>query len=74
MTSGVNGANRLGGNSLSDLIVFGRRAGAGAAEHAKIAPAPVAHDDQTVLDLTTPIFDAVHEYLRRSLLTGTDTP
>jgi hypothetical protein len=34
----------------------------------------VAHDDQTVLDLTTPIFDAVHDYLRRSLLTGTDTP
>src|SRR5262249_33439757 len=25
--SGINGANRLGGNSLSDLIVFGKRAG-----------------------------------------------
>jgi len=34
----------------------------------------VAHDDQTVLDLTAPVFDAVHAYLRRSLLTGTDTP
>lgn len=32
---GMHGANRLGGNSLSDLIVFGRRAGAGAAEYAK---------------------------------------
>jgi succinate dehydrogenase / fumarate reductase flavoprotein subunit len=31
---GMHGANRLGGNSLSDLLVFGRRAGAGAAEHA----------------------------------------
>ncbi len=34
-TGGMNGANRLGGNSLSDLPVFGRRAGAGAAEFAK---------------------------------------
>jgi succinate dehydrogenase / fumarate reductase flavoprotein subunit len=31
---GMHGANRLGGNSLSDLLVFGRRAGAGAAEDA----------------------------------------
>ena len=33
--AGLHGANRLGGNSLSDLLVFGRRAGLGAAEHAK---------------------------------------
>ncbi len=33
--SGINGANRLGGNSLSDLIVFGKRAGEFAAEFAK---------------------------------------
>jgi succinate dehydrogenase / fumarate reductase flavoprotein subunit len=46
VSAGVNGSNRLGGNSLSDLIVFGRRAGAGAAEYAKSAPAPVVHDDQ----------------------------
>jgi succinate dehydrogenase / fumarate reductase flavoprotein subunit len=32
--AGLHGANRLGGNSLSDLVVFGRRAGAGAAAHA----------------------------------------
>jgi succinate dehydrogenase / fumarate reductase flavoprotein subunit len=31
---GMHGANRLGGNSLSDLLVFGRRAGLGAAEYA----------------------------------------
>jgi succinate dehydrogenase / fumarate reductase flavoprotein subunit len=31
---GMHGANRLGGNSLSDLLVFGRRAGLGAAERA----------------------------------------
>ncbi len=32
---GMHGANRLGGNSLSDLLVFGRRAGLAAAAHAK---------------------------------------
>jgi succinate dehydrogenase / fumarate reductase flavoprotein subunit len=34
--AGLHGANRLGGNSLSDLLVFGRRAGLAAAEHAKV--------------------------------------
>jgi succinate dehydrogenase / fumarate reductase flavoprotein subunit len=39
--AGMHGANRLGGNSLSDLLVFGRRAGAGAAAYAKqLAGAP----------------------------------
>src|SRR6187399_2795935 len=33
--AGINGANRLGGNSLSDLIVFGKRAGEFAAKHAR---------------------------------------
>jgi len=33
--AGLHGANRLGGNSLSDLLVFGRRAGRYAAEFAK---------------------------------------
>jgi succinate dehydrogenase / fumarate reductase flavoprotein subunit len=32
---GMHGANRLGGNSLSDLVVFGRRAGEGASAYAK---------------------------------------
>ncbi len=34
VAGGMHGANRLGGNSLSDLLVFGRRAGLAAAEHA----------------------------------------
>ncbi|HUJ40775.1 MAG TPA: FAD-binding protein [Candidatus Acidoferrales bacterium] len=38
--AGLHGANRLGGNSLSDLLVFGRRAGMAAAEYAKKAAAP----------------------------------
>src|SRR5205823_8890100 len=33
--AGINGANRLGGNSLSDLVVFGKRAGEFAAQFAK---------------------------------------
>jgi succinate dehydrogenase / fumarate reductase flavoprotein subunit len=33
--AGLHGANRLGGNSLSDLIVFGKRAGEYAAKYAK---------------------------------------
>lgn len=47
---GLHGSNRLGGNSLSDLLVFGRRAGLYAAEHAQkraampdISDAEVAH-------------------------------
>ena len=32
--AGLHGANRLGGNSLSDLLVFGMRAGLGAAQYA----------------------------------------
>ncbi|TSE00364.1 fumarate reductase/succinate dehydrogenase flavoprotein subunit [Skermania sp. ID1734] len=32
-SGGMHGSNRLGGNSLSDLLVFGRRAGLGAAEY-----------------------------------------
>jgi succinate dehydrogenase / fumarate reductase flavoprotein subunit len=40
--AGLHGANRLGGNSLSDLLVFGRRAGLAAAEHAKkISSTPI---------------------------------
>jgi succinate dehydrogenase / fumarate reductase flavoprotein subunit len=35
---GVHGANRLGGNALCDLLVFGRRAGIAAAEHAQGNP------------------------------------
>ncbi len=35
VAAGLHGANRLGGNSLSDLVVFGRRAGLYAAEYAK---------------------------------------
>jgi len=42
--AGLHGANRLGGNSLSDLVVFGKRAGRFAADFAK-ANGPAAIDE-----------------------------
>jgi succinate dehydrogenase / fumarate reductase flavoprotein subunit len=53
--AGLHGANRLGGNSLSDLLVFGRRAGLAAADHAKTV-------QNTPLD-PAQIEDAAHELL-----------
>jgi succinate dehydrogenase / fumarate reductase, flavoprotein subunit len=44
--AGLHGANRLGGNSLSDLVVFGRRAGRFAAEFAKNNGAATTIDEQ----------------------------
>jgi succinate dehydrogenase / fumarate reductase, flavoprotein subunit len=38
VSGGMHGSNRLGGNSLSDLIVFGRRSGLGAAEYVSALP------------------------------------
>lgn len=44
--AGLHGANRLGGNSLSDLLVFGRRAGLAAAQHAKETGTPAIDGTQ----------------------------
>jgi succinate dehydrogenase / fumarate reductase, flavoprotein subunit len=44
--AGLHGANRLGGNSLSDLLVFGRRAGLGAAAYADKAAAASIDEQQ----------------------------
>jgi succinate dehydrogenase / fumarate reductase flavoprotein subunit len=45
VSGGMHGSNRLGGNSLSDLVVFGRRAGAAAAEYLDgLAARPVPSD------------------------------
>jgi succinate dehydrogenase / fumarate reductase, flavoprotein subunit len=46
--AGMHGANRLGGNSLSDLIVFGRLAGKGAAEYVRTLSASPAADAEQI--------------------------
>src|SRR4029079_12438316 len=55
--SGINGANRLGGNSLSDLIVFGKRAGEYAAQYARKAAQPRLNEgeaDKAIKDSLSP--------------------
>jgi succinate dehydrogenase / fumarate reductase flavoprotein subunit len=45
VSGGMHGSNRLGGNSLSDLLVFGRRAGLGAADYLdELSSRPVPAD------------------------------
>jgi succinate dehydrogenase / fumarate reductase flavoprotein subunit len=58
--AGINGANRLGGNSLSDLLVFGKRAGEYAAQFARqntAVPLNPADVKEAVDDAVKP-FDA----------------
>jgi len=53
VAGGMHGANRLGGNSLSDLLVFGRRAGIGASDYAQGRPGSPTVDAaeiQSVID------------------------
>jgi succinate dehydrogenase / fumarate reductase flavoprotein subunit len=59
VAGGMHGANRLGGNSLSDLLVFGRRAGLAAAQFAQgrsgLPAADVAQVDAVVADAEAPL-------------------
>jgi succinate dehydrogenase / fumarate reductase flavoprotein subunit len=51
-SGGMHGSNRLGGNSLSDLLVFGRRAGAGAVEYLEALAGPPAVPDEEIAAAT----------------------
>ncbi len=64
--AGLHGANRLGGNSLSDLLVFGRRAGEAAAQQAGAAKAPSIDSAQ--------IDDAEREALEPFQRSGGESP
>jgi succinate dehydrogenase / fumarate reductase, flavoprotein subunit len=64
--AGLHGSNRLGGNSLSDLLVFGRRAGLAAAEHAKRTSTHSIDDAQ--------IKEAEKELLKPFSNHGTESP
>jgi succinate dehydrogenase / fumarate reductase, flavoprotein subunit len=52
VSGGMHGSNRLGGNSLSDLLVFGRRSGLGAAEYVSALEARPAVSEAALADAT----------------------
>jgi succinate dehydrogenase / fumarate reductase flavoprotein subunit len=54
---GMHGSNRLGGNSLSDLVVFGRRAGLHAAEYAQGVEGELAVDDDEIARLSSEVLE-----------------
>lgn len=65
VAGGMHGANRLGGNSLSDLIVFGRRAGLAAVEYVQSLKGQVKVDrgqaDAAVQQLLAPFSNTGNE-------------
>jgi succinate dehydrogenase / fumarate reductase, flavoprotein subunit len=67
VASGLHGANRLGGNSLSDLLVFGKRAGVAAGVAARANPEAaqagidLAEVDEAIAELMAPLQRATGE-------------
>src|SRR4051812_778620 len=52
-SGGMHGSNRLGGNSLSDLLVFGRRAGLGASDYVRALAQRPTVSDTAIEEATT---------------------
>jgi succinate dehydrogenase / fumarate reductase flavoprotein subunit len=59
VSGGMHGSNRLGGNSLSDLLVFGRRAGLGAAQYLDSADLAAARPTASDTDLAAAMAEAL---------------
>ena len=53
VVGGANGANRLSGNAITEALVFGRRAGRSAADHARQAKQNADNAGRAALDLIT---------------------
>ena len=77
VSGGMHGANRLGGNSLSDLIVFGKLAGDGAVAYCKSVATPALAEEQVLASIrrATKILNResgenpylIHEDLQKSM-------
>ena len=61
----VHGANRLGGNSLLEIVVFGKEAGVNAAEYAKGANINEAVEKRSSLDILTSTTNELDFYTKR---------
>ncbi|MGW4512833.1 fumarate reductase/succinate dehydrogenase flavoprotein subunit [Streptomyces sp. NPDC004393] len=70
VAGGMHGSNRLGGNSLSDLLVFGRRAGLHAAQYATEAAERPTVDDAQV---DTAAAEALRPFSAEGLAPGEET-
>jgi succinate dehydrogenase / fumarate reductase flavoprotein subunit len=71
VAGGLHGANRLGGNSLGDILVFGRRAGLAAAEFARTHGAERPVDEREVEEEQTALVDPLDS---RHGWTGRENP
>jgi succinate dehydrogenase / fumarate reductase flavoprotein subunit len=59
VSGGMHGSNRLGGNSLSDLLVFGKRAGEGAADYLEAVDSLGSRPSVSAADLSAAVEEAL---------------